>query len=199
MSDRTFSVRRGLVLGFITLAILCGGLFGWGVFASLSGAVIATGRVEAEGGDRAVEHVDGGTVAEILARDGDRVATGAVLVRIDGALLVSEAAVLEAELFDLVARRNRLEAEFEDADAIVWDRALAAAADTSPAVRAAVEGHRRLFDARRARDSSRSCASASSKPGGRSPASMRRGGRSRGRAGSWPGSFRRSKACSTRG
>ena len=150
MTDRTFSVRRGLGLGFVTLALLCGGLFGWGAFASLSGAVIATGRVEAEGGDRAVEHVDGGTVAAILVRDGDRVAAGEVLVRIDGALLRSEAAVLETELFDLVARRNRLEAEFRDAEAIVWDPGLAAAAETDPAVRAAVEGHRRLFAARRA-------------------------------------------------
>ena len=148
-AERTFSVRRGLVLGFVSLAILCGGLFGWGAFASLSGAVIAVGRVEAEGGDRAVEHVDGGTVAAILARDGDRVAEGGVLVRIDGALLASEASVLEAELFDLVARRNRLEAEFRGADAVAWDPALVDAARTDPAVRAAVEGHRRLFEARR--------------------------------------------------
>lgn len=149
MSDRTFSVRQGLLLGFVTLGILCGGLFGWGAFASLSGAVIAIGQVEAEGGDRAVEHVDGGTVAAILVRDGDRVAGGDVLVRIDGALLRSEASVLETELFDLVARRNRLEAEFGEAEAIGWDPMLAEAAETDPAVRAAVDGHRRLFEARR--------------------------------------------------
>ena len=148
MSERTFSVRRGLVLGFVALGILCGGLFGWGAFASLSGAVIATGRVEAEGGDRAVEHVDGGAVAAIPARNGDRVAAGEVLVRIDGALLRSEASVLEAELFDLVARRNRLEAEFRDAEDIRWDPVLTSAVETDPAVRAAVDGHRRLFAAR---------------------------------------------------
>ena len=150
MTDRTFAARRGLLLGFAALGVLCGGLFGWGALASLSGAVIVTGRVEAEGGDRAVEHVDGGTVAAIPVDDGDRVAAGGVLVRIDGALLRSEASILEAELFDLVARRNRLEAEFRDAEALAWDRALAAAAETDPAVRAVVDGHRRLFEARRA-------------------------------------------------
>lgn len=149
MSERTFSVRRGLLLGFVALAILCGGLFGWGAFASISGAVIASGRVEAEGGDRAVEHVDGGTVAAILVHDGDRITAGEVLVKIDGALLRSEASVLKAELFDLVARRNRLEGEFRDAETIAWDPALAAAADADSAVRAVVEGHRRLFEARR--------------------------------------------------
>ena len=150
MTSRTLSAGRALLLGFLTLAALCGGLLGWGAFASLSGAVIAVGEVEVKGGVSAVEHVDGGTVAGILARDGDRVAKGAVLVRIDGALLRSEASVLEAELFDLVARRNRLEAEFEAADAIAWDAALEAAADADPAIAAAVDGHRRLFEARRA-------------------------------------------------
>ena len=29
----TFSVRRGLTLGIVTLCLLCGGLFGWGAFA----------------------------------------------------------------------------------------------------------------------------------------------------------------------
>ena len=111
--------------------------------------MIAVGRVEAEGGDRAVEHVDGGTVAAILVHDGDRVATGEVLVRIDGALLRSEASVLEAELFDLVARRNRLEAEFRDAETIAWDPVLLAQTDAHPAIRALVEGYQRLFEARR--------------------------------------------------
>ncbi len=147
--DRTFSVRRGMSLGIVALALLCGGLFGWGVFASLSGAVIAAGQVESEGGDRAVEHVDGGTVAAVLVRDGDRVAASDVLVRIDGVLLASEAAVLESELYDLVARRNRLEAEFRASDAIIWDALLVEAVRIDPAVRTAVEGHQRLFEARR--------------------------------------------------
>ncbi len=149
MTDRTHSARRGLLIGFVTLAVLCGGLFGWGAMASLSGAVIAVGRVETEGGVRAVEHVDGGTVTGIPVRDGDRVEAGDVLVRLDGALLRSEAAVLEAELHDLVARRNRLEAEFRDADMVVWSPMLSAAAEASPEVAEAIDGHRRLFEARR--------------------------------------------------
>ena len=89
-------------------------------------------------------------VAAILVRDGDRVSADDVLVRIDEALLRSEASVLETELFELVARRSRLEAEFRDAGAIAWDPMLATATETDPAVRAAVDGHRRLFEARRA-------------------------------------------------
>ena len=111
--------------------------------------MIASGRVEVESRDQVVEHVDGGTVAAILVRDGDRVAAGEVVLRFGGEALRAEAALLEARLVDLVARRNRLEAEFRDADAIAWDGELAARAAEDPAVGAVLEGQARLFEARR--------------------------------------------------
>ena len=147
---RTFAAGRPLLLGFLTLAVLAGGLFGWGAFASISGAVIAAGRVEVESRDQVVEHIDGGTVGSILVKNGDRVNAGDVLVRLDDGELRSEEAILASEHAELVARRNRLEAEFRDADAIVRDTALAARAETDPAVRAILDGQRRLFEARRA-------------------------------------------------
>lgn len=150
MSDRTLSGRRALLLGALTLVVVGTGLFGWGAFASLSGAVVASGQVEAESGDWIVEHVHGGAVAAVLVADGDRVPAGAPLVRLDGEALRSEAAVLEAELFDLVAQRNLLEAEFQDRDAITWDAPLAGALATDARARAVADGHRRLFEARRA-------------------------------------------------
>ena len=127
-----FRARRPLALGFATLAVLFGGLFGWGAFTTISGAVIAAGQVEVETRDQVVEHLDGGTVAAILAKDGDRVEAGQVLVRLSGGKLQSEAALLEAEHAELVAWRNRLEAEFGDAETVAWDPALAARAKTDP-------------------------------------------------------------------
>ena len=147
---RLFAARRPLLLGFLTLAVLAGGLFGWGAFASISGAVIAAGRVEVESRDQVVEHIDGGTVATILVNNGDRVKAGDVLVRLADGELRSEEAILASEHAELVARRNRLEAEFRDADAIVWDSGLPARSEDDPAVRAILDGHRRLFEARRA-------------------------------------------------
>ena len=144
-----FSARRPLLLGFLTLAILGGGAFGWGAFASLVGAVVAFGQVEVESRDQVVEHFYGGTVGAILVRDGARVEAGQVLLRLNGEELQSEAALLEAELAELIARRNRLEAEFGDADTIAWDAALLARAQSDPAVAAVLEGQRRLFRARR--------------------------------------------------
>ncbi len=145
-----FPSRRPLALGFLTLAVLLCGVLGWGAFASISGAVIAAGRVAPETRDQPVEHIDGGTVAAILARNGDRVAAGEVLVRLDDSGLRSEAALLEAEAAALAARRNRLEAEFADAPEVAWDGWLAARAGRDASVRAILDGERRLFEARRA-------------------------------------------------
>ena len=148
--EETLAVRRPLVLGFVVLALLGCGLFGWGAVASISGAVIATGQVEVETRDQVVEHIDGGTVEEILVREGDRVEAGQCLVRFDDSLLRSDEARLDAEHAELVAWRNRLEAEFRDAQRIAWDGELTRLAARETVVREMLDGQQRLFDARRA-------------------------------------------------
>lgn len=148
-SGRPYGARRSLLLGFLTLLVLVCGLFGWGTLATLAGAIIAAGQVEVETRDQVVEHVDGGTVGDILVRDGDRVEAGDVLVRLDDTLLRSEEAVLRAEYAALVARRNRLEAEFRDAETIAWSPGLAALAEGDGTIRDVLDGQQRLFEARR--------------------------------------------------
>ena len=157
-----YSARRHLVLGFLSLAVLLGGVIGWGATASISESAIASGRVEAESRDRVVEHIDGGTVREVLVANGDRVTEGRVLIRLDDGRLRTEEAILATELAELVAERNRLEAELADAEAIGWDAELLAwagkegdaCADGLPAdagctIHAMLDGQRRLFEARR--------------------------------------------------
>ena len=161
--DHGFSAVRPLVLGFLTVAVLLGGALGWGATASISGSVIAGGRVDAESRDQVVEHIDGGIVREVLVANGDRVAADDVLIRLDNRQIRSEEAILEAELAELTARRNRLEAEFRDSGAIRWEPELLALAedegvscadthaqDEACKVHAILSGQRRLFEARRA-------------------------------------------------
>ncbi len=143
-----FSACGALVLGFVATAILVGGVLGWSVFSSISGAVIAAGRVAVENHNQVVEHIDGGTVSEVYVRDGARVARGDVLLRFDDAQLRSEEAVLAGQYAELTARRNRLEAEMRGADAIAWDGKLAALAANDRTVRDILAGQERLFQAR---------------------------------------------------
>ena len=145
---RWSSAGGALSLGFGALAVLVGGIVGWSIFASISGAVIVTGWVASESRNQVVEHIDGGTVSEILVRDGAAVAAGDVLLRFDDALPRSEEAILQSQHIELVARRNRLEAEFRNADTVVWDPGLAALGETEADVREILTGQERLFRAR---------------------------------------------------
>ena len=149
-ADRRFSARRGLILGLGGVALLLGGVAGWGAFASIAGAVIATGRVAVESRNLVIEHIGGGTVSEVLARDGDVVAAGQPLLRFGDSKERSEAAILEAQFAELAALRNRLEAEFRGADAIVWDAELDSLSRADPGIRDILEGQERLFRARAA-------------------------------------------------
>ncbi len=146
----SFSARRGLVLGFGGVAVLGGGLLAWSVLAGISGAVIASGVVAVESRNQVIEHIEGGTVSEVLVRDGVRVAREDVLVRLDDAHLRLEESILLAQYAELTARHNRLEAEFTGSDVIAWDPALVELAETDIDIRDVIAGQERLFVARRA-------------------------------------------------
>ena len=145
-----FSAGPALALGFGGAAALLAGVLGWSVLASVSGAVIASGVIAVENRNQTVEHIDGGTVREILVRDGDRVERDQVLLRFADGELRSEEAILAAQYAELAARQNRLEAEFRGLDAIAWDRELTELAATDPEVADILAGQERLFRAREA-------------------------------------------------
>lgn len=144
------SARRALIVGFVALALLIGGFGLWAGFSTIAGAVVASGQVEVDQNRQIVQHPDGGVIAEIAVKDGDTVAAGDLLIRLDGELLRSERAIVESQFFELLARRGRLEAERADASEITFPAELTAAAETDPTVAPLMAGQRDLFDARRA-------------------------------------------------
>jgi HlyD family secretion protein len=132
----------------IGVAVLVLGLFGWGLGATIAGAVIAPGKIVVETRQQVVQHPDGGVVDSILVKDGDRVQAGDVLIRLDGTLLRSEETNLDSQYWELVARRNRLEAEQFQADEIAFDPELLARAQIDPRVQMMVDGQRILYTTR---------------------------------------------------
>lgn len=146
--EERFSARHPLLLGGTALLILVGGFGVWAAVANISGAVVAGGRIEVDKNQQVVQHPDGGVVAEILREDGDAVEAGDLLVQLDGALLEPELAVVEGQLFELFARRGRLEAERDGADEISFLPELVERAEADPEVAELIEGQRRLFRAR---------------------------------------------------
>ena len=143
-----FSARRALTMGVFVLVVLVGGFGSWAVFTNIAGAIIAPGQIEVDQNRQVVQHPDGGVVAEILVSDGDKVEVGEVLVQLDGTLLRSELAIIENQLFELMARRGRLEAERDGRNNIEFDLDLLAAAAENGEIAGLVAGQERLFEAR---------------------------------------------------
>ncbi|MCY4099991.1 MAG: HlyD family type I secretion periplasmic adaptor subunit [Rhodobacteraceae bacterium] len=143
-----FSARRGLLLGFGGTVILLTGVFGWSLFASVSGAVIASGVVGIEGRNKVVEHFDGGTVSEIFVREGDQVLKDQILISFSDELLKIQETILMTQYFELLARGNRLKAEFLGEDKIIWDEYLIDMVQRNSKVQTILDGQERLFHAR---------------------------------------------------
>jgi len=144
-----FSTRTPMIFGVIGLIILVAGFGGWGTFTTISGAIVASGRIEVDRNRQVVQHPDGGVVSEILVDEGDSVTAGQVLIRLDANLLRSQLAITEGQLFELMARRGRLEAERDGTGQLDFDPELVAAAQGQPGITDLIAGQERLFHARR--------------------------------------------------
>ncbi|WP_371055642.1 HlyD family type I secretion periplasmic adaptor subunit [Rhodosalinus sp. K401] len=153
MSDEAtsprFRMRMPMAVGLVALVTLVGGFGTWSAMTEISGAVVASGQIEVERNRQVVQHPDGGVVEGILVDEGDTVQADQVLIRLDAGEMRSELAIVEGQLFELMARRGRLEAERDEADAPVFDSLLVERADISAEVRGLIDGQLRLFEARR--------------------------------------------------
>ncbi len=148
--SRHWSATMPLAVGFLALAALLGGFGLWSTQARIAGAVLAPGQIEVEQNRQVVQHPDGGVVDKILVKEGDVVAEGAVLIRLDPARVTSELNVTESQLYEIRARKARLAAERDDSEAMDIDADLEEATRERPAVAELIAGQMRLFQARRA-------------------------------------------------
>jgi len=148
-NEKSWSATRPLILGFIGLLVLFGGFGTWAMTSQIAGAVVASGRIEVDRNRQIVQHETGGVVAEILVDEGDSVQAGDTLLKLDREQLESELAIVEGQLFELMARRGRLEAQRDEADDIKFDEVLIAAGAANSDTQELMEGQRNLFDARR--------------------------------------------------
>lgn len=146
------SIRRHTLLGLSSALLLVGGLGGWAVVTELSGAVVAPGAVVVDSHVKKVQHPTGGVVGEILARDGDRVRAGDVVIRLDETVARANLAMVSKSLDELATRQSRLEAERDGLERVAVPAALKRRLNESELERL-VLGEVRLFESRReARD-----------------------------------------------
>lgn len=143
---KRWSVARPMIIGLLALLVLVGGFGAWAVMAQITGAVIASGQIEVDRNRQVIQHPDGGVVEAILIDEGDTVAAGDLLIQLDPTVLRSELVIVEGQLFEIMARRGRLEAERDGADVITFPEKLMAF--NRPEIESLIAGQTRLFEAR---------------------------------------------------
>ncbi|HPD92009.1 MAG TPA: HlyD family type I secretion periplasmic adaptor subunit [Pararhodobacter sp.] len=130
--------RRPLGLGLAACLVLLLGISGWAARAVISGAVLAAGEIDATPARHSIQHAEGGTVAELAVRDGQTVAPGDLLLRLETDAIDGELALIAAQDDEARARQIRLEAERDGSDF----------PPPSPGDPAAIAAQRALFQAR---------------------------------------------------
>jgi len=114
----------------------------------ISSAVIASGQVVMQGNPRIVQSLESGVAREIKVSNGDIVAAGDVLIRLDASLLEITRDIIYSRLTELTARRARLWSEEQGLADITVTEALPML--DQAALDRHLVGQREIFTARRA-------------------------------------------------
>lgn len=143
--DAARAIRAGLAI--ILLAFVVAG--GWMALAPIAGAVIAQGAVKVDMNRKTVQHQEGGTVRQVLVRDGDRVRRGQVLVVLEDVRVDAAYDSLKTQYDSELARNARLSADRMLAEAPDFPEQLKARAAQDPKVAEVLQREEALFNARR--------------------------------------------------
>lgn len=109
------SIRQ---IGIIILVAMFGVLGTWGYLAPIDSSALAPGYVTVKSHRKTVQHLDGGIVSKLLAKDGDVVIAGDVLLILDGTEVKAQFEILHGQHITLAAQLARLTAERDKANQI---------------------------------------------------------------------------------
>jgi len=146
--NRTLRATRLGRAGFWALALGLLGFVAWAALAPLDEGVPTSGLVTIDTKRKAVQHLQGGIVKEVLVREGDQVREGQVLLRLDDAATRANYETVRQRYLSLRAMESRLFAEQAGQDKIVMSPDLKEA-ESDPIIRRQHEAQSHLFETRR--------------------------------------------------
>ena len=111
-------------IGWIVVVLGFGGFMLWALLAPLDKGVPLSGTVATESNRQSVQHQSGGTVQQLLVRDGDVVKKGQVLVRMNPIVAKSAVEGTESQYLSALANVARLTAERDGKKVIQFPAAL---------------------------------------------------------------------------
>src|SRR3990172_4195769 len=135
-------------IGLLVLILGLGGATLWAAFAPLDEGVPAAGSVAIDTKRKAVQHLQGGIVSEVLVKEGSMVKSGEVLIRLNDSAVRANYATINQQYMTLRAMEGRLTAEQTDAAKIIFHPDLLKAKDDRE-VRLQLATQEHLFISRR--------------------------------------------------
>jgi len=141
---------RAVIIGCVAAGLVSVGFGCWLALEPIHVALTAPGHWVVETRHQDVAHPEGGQIARLLVREGDRVASGDVLMTIKPLQTEEQQATLLAQLASarlplLLLRAQQLEEAGRPEDQLLMERARA-----DPDLMAAIEAQRSVVSARRA-------------------------------------------------
>jgi len=108
-----------LLILFLIIIVI--GIFIWSAFAPIDKIVRAQGRIIAASRSQVVQHLEGGIVNEILVKEGQKVQTGQILMRLSDIGANSNLLQGRSRLQALRATQARLRAESQGSISLIFD------------------------------------------------------------------------------
>lgn len=140
------NLRRPIRGGLIVVGLMFATLALW-AFLSISGAVMAIGIVRVENNSKDLRRLEGGTVRQILVREGQLVKKGQVLLRFDDTQSKAVVDVFQNSVDSARANIARFQAEAANASTVTFPAELTNRA-ADPRVATLMETQRALFATR---------------------------------------------------
>ena len=112
------------ITGYVIIGLTFGVAGVWASVAKLDKAIVAVGYVETESNRKTIQHFEGGIVREILVKEGEHVAEGQVLFRLQKVQAEASSEMVQNQLDSALALEARLIAERDHAGQITWPKEL---------------------------------------------------------------------------
>ena len=134
--------------GLWALGLGFGGFLLWASLAPLDEGVPGAGVVALDTKRKAVQHLTGGIIEQVLVREGEEVKEGQLLIKLDPAVARANYQSSRQNYLGLLAMQGRLEAEKQAKSGIVWTQELQEAAK-DPLIQQQILNQEQLFNTRR--------------------------------------------------
>lgn len=141
--------RRATIAGYALIILTFGVMGGWAAVAPLDRGVVAQGIVMIEDSRKVVQHFEGGMVSEILVKEGQSVAEGALLVKLSPLQAGSNLDTIRNQLDSALALEASLVAEIDRRDSITFPEELLSRQAGSPVLARIIADQKQQFDERR--------------------------------------------------